>query len=140
MDPAPGFRVQSGLYYTELMHVSSPSPATWVLDHAFPWWRRRAVERHAMDYLRRLFDVNSARVKNDFEHRLTESRRALERDLTDTLHGLVTSAETALAEARRAHANGTAGVRERLNVIETLRRRLDEVCVAGQEGVDGPLA
>ena len=140
MDPAPGFRVQSGLYYTELMHVSSPSPATWVLDRAFPWWRRRAVERHARDYFRRLFDVNSARVKNDLEHRLTESRRALERDLTEALQGLVTSAETALAEARRAHANGTAGVRERLNVIETLRRRLEEVCARGHEGVDGPLA
>ena len=72
--------------------------------------------------------------------RLTESRRALERDLTEALQGLVTSAETALAEARRAHANGTAGVRERLNVIETLRRRLEEVCARGHEGVDGPLA
>jgi hypothetical protein len=138
LNPASGFRVKSGLYYTELMHLSFTSPATWVLDHVFPWWRRRAVERHTMDYLRRLFDVNSARVKNDFEHRLTESRRALERDLTNALHGLVASAETALAEARRAYANGTAGVRERLNVIETLRRRLDQVCADGQEGVDGP--
>jgi hypothetical protein len=140
LDPAPGFRVKSDLYYTELMHLSSTSPATWVLDHAFRWWRRRAVERHAMDYLRRLFDVNSARIKNDFEHRLTESRRTLERDLTNALHSLVASAETALAEARRAHANGTAGVSERLNVIAMLRRRLDEVCAGGQEGVDGPFA
>jgi hypothetical protein len=76
-------------------------------------------------YLRRLFDVNSARIKNDFDERVLESRRLLERDVRDALTGVLASAESAFEEARRAHAEGADAVRARLEAIDHWRHRAE---------------
>lgn len=126
-----GFRAKSQLYYTQLMHVAPSSLATWLHDVLLPWRRSCAVERAAVGYLERLLHVNSARIKNDFEQRVIESRRLLEREIWERLHGLLASAERALAAAREAHAAGTAAVRDKLEWLDRLRQR-----VATLEGRD----
>lgn len=120
-----GFRVKSGFHYTEMLRVAPVSAATWFMDLALPWRRERRIERDAIAYLRRLLEVNSARIKNDFEECVTESRRLLERDIREQLRRLITSADTALDVARQAHTAWTTAVRARLDSIDSVRRRLD---------------
>jgi GTPase SAR1 family protein len=123
--PHVGFRIKSGFHYTEMLRVAPTSAATWLMDHVLAWRRDRAVERDGMAYLRRLLEVNSARIKNDFEERVTESRRLLERDIRDQLGRLITSADTALNLARQARTAGAAAVRGRLESIDRIRSQLD---------------
>ncbi len=136
---SPGFRVKSGFYYAELRQVAPASAATWLLDRILSWRRRRAIERAALEYQRRLLEVNSARIMNDFIERVTESRRRLERELRDALHSLVASADRALGIARQAKADGAAAVTTRLEAIEALRRRLDALGPRCQEEEPGSL-
>jgi len=137
---AAGFRAGSGFYYTQMMTLAAASPIAWVLDHAFPWWRRRAIQGKAVTLLTRMLEVNSARIKNDFEDRLSESRRRLEREARDALRSVIVTAETAVSEARRLHAAGTAAVKIRLDAIEKLQRRVAMLERRDQHAVDGRLA
>lgn len=137
---APGFRVKSGFYYTEMMSIATGSPLAWVLDHGFPRWRRHAIQRRVAEYLERLLEVNSARIKNDFDDRLTESRRHFEHEMRGALHSLIVTAETAVCEARRIHAAGASAINTRVEVIEKLQKRLDGLERRDQEEADGRLA
>jgi signal recognition particle receptor subunit beta len=138
--PAPGFRAKSGFYYTEMMNVTATSPVAWMLDHAFPWWRHGAIQRAVAEYLEKLIEVNSARIKNDFDDRLTKSRRHLEYEISNALHRLVMAADTAVNEARRVHAAGAVAVNARVDEIEKLRGRLNLLERSDYEAVDGRLA
>jgi GTPase SAR1 family protein len=124
-----GFRVRSHFYHTDLMHVAPASPGVWVLDTVMPWRRAQLVEGAALAYLERLLDVNTARMKNDFEDRVAESRRQLEAEIRTQLHRLARSAERGLEAARRAHAAGAEAVRETLGWLDGLRDRA-EACRA----------
>jgi hypothetical protein len=77
------------------------------------------VARDAGGYFERLLEVNSARIKNDFEARVAESRRRLEAEIRGRLRELSDSAERALASAREAHAAGAAAVQAKLARIGT---------------------
>lgn len=125
-----GFRVKSRFYHTDLMHVAPASPGAWVLDRLMPWRRPRAIERAALEYLERLLQVNTARMKNDFEERVVESRRQLEVEIRNQLRRITESAERGLVEARRTHATGADAVLDKLAWLDGLRRRV-EILAAG---------
>jgi hypothetical protein len=82
--------------------------------------RIAALARLARD-LARLFEVNSARIKNDFLDRVAESRRRLEHELREYLRALVTSAERTLEQVRSAHAEAAAAVEAALIAAERCR-------------------
>ena len=135
-----GFRVKSDFHFTAMLHRTSRSPFGWLMDAAWLRSRRRRIERAAAAYQRQLLEVNAARITNDFRDRVTESRRRLERQLRDTLHALVDSADTALAWARRAHAAGTEAVKSRIDLIESLRHRVDALANGGHDEAGGRFA
>jgi hypothetical protein len=137
--PASGFRAKSGFYYTEIMSIAAGSAMDWALDRAFPRSRRSAIQRKVWQYLERLLEVNSARIKNDFDDRLTESRRHLEHEMRGALHGLIMAADTAVTEARRAHTAGAAVVKSRLDEIDRLQERLRMLERCDQGAADGRL-
>jgi hypothetical protein len=123
---------RSQLHYTEMLRIAPVSAAARLWDRLRPpAARRRAVERAAVAYLERLLEVNSARVANDFRERVARSRRELEAGVRRRLRDAVTSAERALAEARRARAAGAAAVRARLERIATLRTRVEALARRG---------
>ena len=122
--------LEETLHHTDLMHVAPVSAGTWLRDTVLPWRRAQMIERAATDYLERLRRVNSARMKNDFEERVVESRRLLEREVRARLEGLAASAGHALASAGDAHSTGAIAVQEKLEWLEGVRRRLGTLCLA----------
>jgi ABC-type transport system involved in cytochrome bd biosynthesis fused ATPase/permease subunit len=108
-----------------MLGAAPVSTAARLLDFVVPRaWRRRAIERAAGRYLERLLEVNSARVTNDFEARVFESRRQLEAELRARLQELVESAVRALESARPARAAGAAAIGAELERLERLRAQL----------------
>jgi predicted GTPase len=121
----PGLRARSRVCYAEMLGAAPVSTAARLLDFVVPRaWRRRAIERAAGRYLERLLEVNSARVTNDFEARVFESRRQLEAELRARLQELVESAVRALESARPARAAGAAAIGAELERLERLRAQL----------------
>jgi hypothetical protein len=119
------FHVRSRFHFSEMLAVAPASAPARVLD-LLPFGARRwAIERAAARYLGRLFEVNSARIKNDFQERIVESRRRLEHDLRDGLQEAGRSAARSLARARAAKTAGAAAVADEIAGIERLRGRLD---------------
>jgi GTP-binding protein EngB required for normal cell division len=117
-----GLRARSRVHYTEMLATAPLSTTTRLLDIVGPRsLRRRAVGRDAHRYLERLLEINSARVTNDFEARVSESRRGLEEELRARLRNLSASAERALAAARLAQTAGTAAVSAELLRLARLR-------------------
>lgn len=117
-----GVTARSGLFYTEMLTVAPVSASTRLLDAVrTPGARRRAVKRDAAEYLERLLEVNSARIKNDFLERVLQSRQRLEEDLRRRLRDLAASAERAVEQARQARVAGAAAVGARLEGIAGLR-------------------
>ncbi|HYW40454.1 MAG TPA: hypothetical protein VE957_20295 [Terriglobales bacterium] len=91
-----------------------------------------AAESH--EFLDRLLETNSERVRNDLENRVTESRRRLEAEIRGTLRELSAVAERALARARSAYTGGKAVVElslKRLAAIEAELVRLSETSALG---------
>ncbi len=120
-----GVRTRSRFHYTEMLTVAPSSASKWLPDLVKTRSRRvRAVERDALDYLERLLEVNSARIKNDFQDRVVESRRFLEKEIRDRLREFWASAERALESARDAQATGSAAVKARLERIQVLRSQI----------------
>lgn len=122
-----GLRAPSGFFYTHLMSAAPSSPVDRFLDAALGRRRTGAITRAARAFLARFLEVNSARMKNDFVARVVESRRLVERDIRESLQGLVRSAEHALATARAAHAAGRDAVRSRLAWLDACDREIAAV-------------
>lgn len=120
-----GLRTRSRFFYTEMMWLAPASASTWLLDALLPWRRRSAIERDAVDYLGRLLEVNSARIKNDFLERVAQSREFLEREIRDRLQSLAASAERALQNARQAQAAGMTMVETKLRWIDRTRDQVE---------------
>lgn len=123
LGPEAGFRVKSGLYYTDLLSVAQASVLSLVLDlfRTRPGLRR-AVGRDTAAYIERLLYVNSARIQNDLIERVRESRRRLEAEIRARLSEAVRSAVSALARAKARHAEGEASVTAELGRLERLLR------------------
>jgi hypothetical protein len=120
-EPPVGFTARSRFHYTEMLTVSPESAAAWMLDFVLRSHRTRAIERDATRYLERLLEVISARIKNDFQARVVESRRLLESAIRTRLRELAATAERALERARDARAAGAAAVDAKIEWIARLR-------------------
>lgn len=117
-----GFRVRSGLFYTEMMTLTSRSPLHWIWDLARPRASLlRSVELGATHYLQRLLEANTARVRSDFDERVIESRRRLEAEVRALIQEVHASAARALDQTRQRLAAGEAAVSEELSRIDALR-------------------
>jgi GTP-binding protein EngB required for normal cell division len=133
--PEPGLRAPSRFYMTELLAVAPASFGSRLLDVAGAASERRnqAIRSQALEYLGRLLEVNSARIKNDFRERLTTSRRELETEIKGRLRETTTTAERQLAHARRVQEAGAAQVaseRERLQQLLMEARDIRERALA----------
>jgi hypothetical protein len=126
--PEMGFRVESRLYYTGLMHLTGRSPWRWLLDALrLPAAARRAVGREAGAYLDRLLVTNASRVAGDLEERVRDSRRRLEAETRRRLEDIYGAAERALAAVRTSRAEGAGAVEHELRRIDDLERELAAV-------------
>jgi GTP-binding protein EngB required for normal cell division len=117
-----GFRAAGGFHFAMLLRLAGPGPVAWVLD----WVRPRrleiaAVKASAAEYVRHLMDTNSARVANDLNERVLESRRGLESEIRSRLSALVESASRALQRASQHKAAGEEAVRGRVEHLDSLR-------------------
>jgi GTP-binding protein EngB required for normal cell division len=129
--PELGFRVKSRLFYKDLFQYVSGGPFLWIADLFRP--RGRIVNRTLVPYLERLLYTNAARIENDFNERVLESRRRLEYELRARLREVYATAEQALARARAVRASGSASVQAELERLERLRRRVEALTLGAQD-------
>ncbi len=66
----------------------------------------------------RMMDANTMRVLGDFDERVLESRRSLEREIRTQLRDPSALAEDALERAQAVHAAGAGAVKAELERIE----------------------
>ncbi|HEV8439562.1 MAG TPA: dynamin family protein [Methylomirabilota bacterium] len=119
-----GLRVGRHLFYTELLHLTTASWLSWMLDVMRP--RTRAL-KHAMEYLERLLWSNSSRIQNDLIERVAESRRQLETEIRARLGEALEVAERALERARQRHNEGREAASSEIERLEALRREAEEL-------------
>jgi GTP-binding protein EngB required for normal cell division len=112
LDPERGLRADSRFYFHDLLRIAHPaSPFRYLLDVVLgAIGARGTVRRDADAFLVRVLAMNAARVENDIEQRLSESRRQLEADIRLLLRDVRVIAERALARARRTQEDGAAAV------------------------------
>jgi hypothetical protein len=122
-----GFRAKSRFFLHELLTIVPRSIWTWIADGLRSRDAAlRAIESAATGYLDRMLSTNAARIENDLNERVLESRRKLEIELRGRLKESYASAERALERARAHHAEGSAAVASELDRLTRLRARLDE--------------
>lgn len=120
------FRTRSEFRFYDSIELASPaSPVRYVADLLLGIvFAHSVIAADAHDFLDRLLETNSERVRNDLEHRVTESRRHLEAEIRALLRELSAVAERALARARTAHAAGTAVVESSLTRLAAIEAEL----------------
>jgi GTP-binding protein EngB required for normal cell division len=119
------FRKRRGFYFTSLMGLTGRPPGAALVDFARSARKQRErARRDANGYLRRLLETNSARVANDLNDRVLESRRLLEREIRSVLDGATASAERALDRARVSHRDGSAAVASTAAGLDAAREQL----------------
>jgi hypothetical protein len=103
--------VRSRYYFTEMLGAAPESLAQRLADRlGTPKGRTRSIEDAVVQYLVRLLEVNGARIRNDFEERILESRRLLEREVRRQLEGVSSVAERSLLAAVVAQSAGAAAI------------------------------
>jgi GTP-binding protein EngB required for normal cell division len=130
------FRTRSEFRFHEYIELASPaSPVRYVADLILRIvFAYSVIAAESHEFLDRLLETNSERVRNDLENRVTESRRRLEAEIRGTLRELSAVAERALARARSAYTGGKAVVElslKRLAAIEAELVRLSETSALG---------
>ncbi len=130
----PRLQTTGHFYMTEMLASAPTSLAATLADFVgqSSSLRRESIQRDARDYLRRLMEVNSARIKNDFRDRLTTARRGLEDEVRRRLRGTIASAETALEGARALRDAGSARVQEELVRLHGALARVQAIAVRGR--------
>lgn len=120
------FRTRSEFQFYEYIVVAIPaSPIRYVADLMLGAIRAHSViDAAAHDFLDLLLEINSERVRNDLEERVTKSRRALEAEIRTVLHELSAVSERALARARTAHAAGAPSVESSLKRLAGIEAEL----------------
>ncbi len=136
LEPEQDFRTRSEFHFHEYIELASPaSPVRYVADLILGMvFAHSGIAADAHELLDRLLETNSERVRNDLEHRVTESRRRLEAEIRAMLRELSAVAERALARARAAHAAGAAAVEmslKRLAAVEAELQRLSDTSDPG---------
>lgn len=126
LGPASGLRAREAYYFQPFMtEFVSTLPLQWLADAlAPPRWTRRRIRRAAHAFLQRLLDVNSARVSNDLDNRVRESRRQLEAEVQGALEEALTAAERAERDAAETRAQGAAAVSAEVDRLEALQREV----------------
>jgi hypothetical protein len=125
----PALRAPSHFFMTEMLTSAPTSMGKQLLDAVGITSARRnnAIRNDAIEYLARLLDVNSERLKNDFRERLAASRRELEAEVRNRLRDIGESAQESLARARALHQTGRDEVDARLERLRSLRARVEAV-------------
>jgi len=137
LEPEEGFRVKSGLYYTELMYLTT-NPIPWVLDLVRGRERTvRALVDRVGRYLARILESNSSRIANDLSERVVESRARLESQVRAALRRVVSVAEEAIERARIRRAEGAGAVEAELQSLESLSQRTKALLATSSEGGQG---
>ncbi len=127
IEPEAGFRVESRVYYTELLNLTT-DPLGWLLDLVRPReWTVRALTSRIGQYLDDVLLANSSRVANDLAERVAGSRARLEAELRGSLRQVTEVAERAIARAQMRKAEGEAAVRRDLEELGTLMRRTEDL-------------
>jgi predicted GTPase len=123
LDPERGLRADSRFYFHDLLRIAHPaSPLRYALDVLLgALGARGLIRRDADRFLVRLLAMNAARVQNDIEQRLSESRRRLEAEIRLLLRDVRLVAEQALERVRRAQEAGAAAVEAELARLERCR-------------------
>ena len=128
LDAEAGFRVKSGYFATELLHLTMRSPGSVIADLARPRSRALpAIQRDVGAYLARLIDTNGSRIEGDLRERVLESRRRLESDVRARLREVYGSAERALARAETRAREGAEAIASELAHVDSLRREVLEL-------------
>ncbi len=124
-----GLHARSGFRFYEFTEVALPaSPLRYIADVILGVVGGHSViAADAHEFLDRLLETNSERVKNDLLNRVTESRTQLETELRSVLCGLGAAAERGLARARAAHAKGQAAVSASLQMLSNIESELLEL-------------
>jgi GTP-binding protein EngB required for normal cell division len=126
LGPESGFRARSRLFYTYLWGLTTQNPLAWLWGALRTRQAaRRIVEREVGAYLDEILATNTARVKNDFNDRVLESRRRLGGEIDHLLREVYSSAERALAQARERRAAGSEAVQHELERIGILRSQIE---------------
>jgi hypothetical protein len=86
------------------------------------------MERDVLAYLDRLVSTNTARIMNDLDERVLESRRRLEAEIRGYLRDVCASAERALERARSRQAAGKQAVQAEVDRLELIRQRVETIC------------
>lgn len=133
LDALPGevpnadeLRTNSDFQFYEFTHVAMPaSPPRYVADVLLGIGRSHSViDADAYEFLDRLLETNSERVRNDLEQRVADSRQRLESHIRKMLQQLIVVAEQALARARHAHAEGAEAVQSSLEKLAAIELEL----------------
>ncbi|MCW5889346.1 MAG: hypothetical protein KIT14_02210 [bacterium] len=128
LEAGRGFHGKSGIYFTELIYITSRSPARWFSDlFRLPGFFTSTLMEHPVDYLDRLIVANSTRVTSDLDDQVRESHRRLEQELRERIRDGYGIAERTLQRAQvqqRRGAEATAEERERLTAAREAIRAI----------------
>jgi len=125
LSPEKGFRWRSRLYFTSLITMTTPSLLEWFLERFRSRERQLVVlDRQIGEYLGSLFISNAARIRDDFNDRVLESRRRFLSEIRAAMTEVVSSSERALSRAKERRAQGSEAVRAEVERIDTLSERL----------------
>ena len=84
-----------------------------------------AAREAGLAFAQRLLEANGNRVLDDFDDRITESRRSVEGALRRTLEEIVTTAEGAAERASEIRSRGAAAVEDALRTIDARLAKLE---------------
>jgi Dynamin family len=119
---------ESQYHFTELWTAVPTSAGRRLLDIVGPRRRRlRSIEEDAVLYLGRLFEVNSARVRDDFQQQIGASRQALEETIRRRLRAIVDTTERGVQEADEARSRGQAALQSRWTELSHIRAAIDGI-------------
>ena len=134
LEPETGFRIETGLYYTHLMYMTT-NPIPWVLDLVRSRSRTEdALLRKVGEYLGRILEANSSRVANDLGERVSASRSRLQSQVHASLRRIVEIAAKAIETARERRGEGAAAVQAELARLESLLSRTATLVNPDEEG------
>jgi hypothetical protein len=112
METERGLRASSQFRFHSIERIAAPaSPFRYIADIALgALGARGPILREAHAFLGHLLEVNSARVQNDLDERVRQSRTELESEIKSLLRRAMATAERALDRARIAHAAGCPAI------------------------------
>jgi hypothetical protein len=114
--------------FTDLLTAVPTSAGKRFMDIVGTRGRRlRAIEEDAALYLGRLFEVNSARVRDDFQRQISGSRQALEDTIRRRLRAIVAATERSVQEADEARSRGQAALQSRSSELRHIRAAIDGI-------------